>query len=166
MTSYYKRRRNKKHKSRPTAVGNVLQSKLTSLGLSSAVNLSAIRKAWRNVAGAKVAGNAWPNAYRDQTLHLTVANSIWMNELTFLKGQMIENLQNAFPNLIFNDIRFKIGKVKPFRKYDKNPHAKKLKRSLTADETAFVESCVEDVPGEELKELLTDLITRNLKIRS
>ena len=157
------RRRRKKQ---AVILNEVLKSSFSKMGLNSVLNLSAIRRAWRDIAGTNVAQNSWPDSYRDKCLHLTVSNSTWMNELTFLKQEIMENLNKKFPDLVFNDIKFKIGKLKSGKQFRKSPHAGKLKRGLNNEETAFIEDCLKDIHDGEMKEILTDMMARNIKINT
>lgn len=148
----------------PAALNEVLGAAFKTLGLKSVVTVHQIRKDWEKVAGPHIARRTRPDAYRDKTLHLVVTDHTWMNELTFFKAELLDNLRQKFTDIEFKDIQFKVGKLSTFRRSKTSPRLKKLKRALTPEEAEFIDECVKDIADEELKEILIDTISRQLKL--
>jgi predicted nucleic acid-binding Zn ribbon protein len=159
-----KRSRKKKSAPEPAALNEVLSAAFKTLGLRSVVTLHKIKKDWEKVAGPHVARRTRPDAYRDKTLYLVVSDHTWMNELTFLKAELLNNLRQKCADIEFKDIHFKVGKLSTFRRSKTSPRLKKLKRALTLEESEFIDECLKDINDEELKEILTDTISRQLKL--
>ena len=67
---------------------------------------------WDEVVGEKVAGAAQPEFVRDGKLFVTAKSSVWANELTFYKTDIIERLNKRVGGWILNDIVFKSGRIK------------------------------------------------------
>jgi predicted nucleic acid-binding Zn ribbon protein len=44
---------------------------------------------WRRIVGERVADRAWPTSLQGDVLHVRVANSAWLHELTFVKEAML-----------------------------------------------------------------------------
>ena len=68
-----------------------------------------IRKTWTDVVGSKVAEHTLPERVSGKILIVQVSNSVWMQELHFLKEKIVSKLNIQFENLQLDDIRFKTG---------------------------------------------------------
>jgi hypothetical protein len=75
-------------------------------------DLFMIHTLWHKAVGGKIAENTLPQTIRKNILFVTVSNSVWMQELQFLKDQIRERINKDLPTLTIDDIRFKIGPVK------------------------------------------------------
>jgi predicted nucleic acid-binding Zn ribbon protein len=69
---------------------------------------------WKEVAGERVAGHTSIEKIVKGKAHILVENSMWMNELTFLKDKIKISLNKAFSNNGINieEIAFKIGMIR------------------------------------------------------
>ncbi|HUH00419.1 MAG TPA: DUF721 domain-containing protein [Kofleriaceae bacterium] len=63
---------------------------------------------WREVVGPRIASRTWPGAVRAGVLTVRVTNSAWMQELTFIKAQLVSKLRERFGDLVTN-VRFTLG---------------------------------------------------------
>lgn len=63
---------------------------------------------WREVVGPRIASRTWPGAVRGGVLTVRVTNSAWMQELTFIKAQLVHKLRERFGDLV-TDVRFTLG---------------------------------------------------------
>ena len=62
---------------------------------------------WEGVVGPQVAGVTQVEAVRDGVLFVRVKNSVWANELTLLKEDMLRRLNSKLGGRILTDIHFK-----------------------------------------------------------
>ena len=62
---------------------------------------------WEGVVGPQVAGVTQVEAVRDGVLFVRVRNSVWANELTLLKEDMLRRLNSKLGGKIISDIHFK-----------------------------------------------------------
>jgi hypothetical protein len=60
---------------------------------------------WTDIVGVELARRTAPRALYGKTLHLAVASSAWMNELSFLKVMMIERLDEEVGPGVVREIR-------------------------------------------------------------
>ena len=74
-------------------------------------DLLMIHTLWHKAVGEKIAKNTLPQTIKKNILFVTVSNSVWMQELQFLKEQIRERINKDLPTLTIEDIRFKIGPV-------------------------------------------------------
>ena len=66
---------------------------------------------WEEAVGTRIARHSQPRGFRDHTLWVTVDNSIWMHQLTFLEGQIKEKLNQMMGSPLVEKIRFQIGEI-------------------------------------------------------
>lgn len=71
--------------------------------------LTRILEEWDGVVGDQIAAHARPSAYRNRRLSVTVANSGWLQQLQFLKEDMIARLNDRLGASLIGDIKFRIG---------------------------------------------------------
>ena len=65
---------------------------------------------WDAIVGERIAGKTKALYARDRKLIVEVENSTWMNELQFLKQEMIEKLNEKLGQWIIDDIHFLLKK--------------------------------------------------------
>jgi len=66
---------------------------------------------WDETMGVTIAENARPAAFKGQLLVVQVASSPWMQQLQFLKKDIIQKLNSALGKELVQDIKFKIGSM-------------------------------------------------------
>ena len=101
-------------KSRPGLVhiGGVLRQVMKTAGMASNARLSKIWEIWNGAVGDGIAANAAPAAFKGKLLIVHAESSAWMQQLHFLKKEMIANLNRALGEDLVHDIKFKIGPLR------------------------------------------------------
>lgn len=61
---------------------------------------------WFQIAGEQIYTKTFPRIYKYNVLTLGVSNSAWMQELSFMKSQLIDRLDDAVGPGVVKDIRF------------------------------------------------------------
>ena len=61
---------------------------------------------WPSVVGPEVARRTRAVAFRDRVLVVEVSSSVWMNQLTFLKAEILRRLSEAVGPDVVADIQF------------------------------------------------------------
>ena len=84
-----------------------VNSFLLSQELSQALRPHLAKVHWAGVVGPQVAGVTQVEAVRDGVLFVRVKNSVWANELTLLKEDMLRRLNSKLGGRILTDIHFK-----------------------------------------------------------
>ena len=64
---------------------------------------------WDSIVGAPIAENARPAAFKGDILLVNVTSSPWMQQLQFLKKDLIGKINAEFGKPLVGDIKFKIG---------------------------------------------------------
>lgn len=61
---------------------------------------------WAKVVGDRIASQSTPLRVRDSILFVKVQNASWRNELVFLKGNIIQELNQSVKANVLKDIVF------------------------------------------------------------
>lgn len=64
---------------------------------------------WAEIVGPQVAGVTQVSAVRDGVLIVRVKNSVWANELTLLKDDLLRRLNSVLGGRVLSDIHFQAG---------------------------------------------------------
>ena len=95
----------------PEPVNAVLERVLDSLNLGLKVKQYRIWDVWNSVVGEAIARQAQPQQIRAMVLWVTVSNSTWMQQLEFMKRQIVERINERIGETVIRDIRFRIGEI-------------------------------------------------------
>ena len=71
------------------SVSSVLTKLAKRLGLEAKLLEAQLRRHWPEIAGEQIAAHTRPDQIRFKKLHLIVANSVWLQQLTFLKPTLL-----------------------------------------------------------------------------
>ena len=66
---------------------------------------------WDEVVGKQISSSAQPEFVRDGVMFVITKSSVWSNELTFYKKDMIANLNRRAGATVIRDLVFKVGKL-------------------------------------------------------
>lgn len=98
-------------KRKPEKVDSILKKVLSSLNLGIKMKQYQIWEVWDSVVGEPIARQAQPQQVRNMILWVTVSSSTWMQQLEFMKRQIIDRLNERIGEKVINDIRFRIGEL-------------------------------------------------------
>ncbi len=66
---------------------------------------------WEKLVGQTIAKHSYPESIRYKKLYLVADNSIWLQQLVFLKTTILEAIHSIMPDLMITDIVLRIGSV-------------------------------------------------------
>ena len=101
----------KRAQSTPENVGSILERIFSTLNLGIKVKQYQIWDVWEEVVGEAIARQAQPHQTRNMVLWVTVSSSTWMQQLEFIKKQMVDRLNDRIGEKVITDIRFRIGEI-------------------------------------------------------
>ncbi len=99
----------KRSKSELIPVGDIIASLLTDGTLPYRPDDVEIWRVWKEVVGSTYAENSQPSKIRKKQLTVTVANSIWLQELTFYKETILENINRKLGRNAVDSINIRVG---------------------------------------------------------
>ena len=112
---------------------------------------------WEGIVGPQVAGVTQVESVRDGVLFVRVKNSVWANELTLLKEDMLRRLNSKLGGRVLTDIHFKASglardKKKPPAAPPPTPTAQELARiTLPREVSARIETALAAITEDALR---------------
>lgn len=98
--------------SRPLdSFGTILSGLAKRLGLESRLLEHRLQHDWRRIVGEPIASHTWPDQIRFKKLYLTVQNSVWVQQLTFLKPALLAKLNGAAGTTLITEIALRVGEL-------------------------------------------------------
>lgn len=143
-------------------LGDILKACCVRAGLNKRMNEQRLLSVWEDAVGEGVAKRAEPIRIRNQVLYLKVANSVWMQQLQFMKGLILEKLHQKTGTDSLRDIRFFIGDVTPFDREEKKEIFREVLPSLTEADRKSIISEVSGLQDAEMQKILSGLYSKAL----
>ena len=91
--------------------GTILSGLAKRLGLQSHLFELHLQQQWRDLLGEPIASHTWPAQVRFKKLYLIVRNSVWLQQLVFLKPTLLAKLNERAGSEMLTDIAFRVGEI-------------------------------------------------------
>ena len=140
------------------SAGEALKGAAKRIGIAKQMRRYEVLNLWDSIAGPAIAAHATPSKWQGTTLVVAVEHSSWMQELSYLKSELLSKTREAIPDIDIKDIRFEIG----HKEKAKTPISKSLLSDpspLTRDETEFIEQAAGELKSDDAKAALRRLMT-------
>lgn len=147
---------------RPAAVSDLLGAFLSGKPVEKRLFEGRIWLVWNQAVGERIAAHAQPSAYREGTLTVTVDSAPWMQQLTYLKKELIAKVNEEFGQEMVREIYMKAGRIAP--PAQEKPHVPKRRELSTTEETEITEQTA-SISDPELRTVLERLIKRDRENR-
>ncbi len=115
--------------------------------------------AWDAAVGAQIAAKARPVSFRDGTLTVAVVSAPWMQQLSFLKKQIMEQVNERLGGDLIREIYLKAGRAKASS--PRPEPKKKTVRTLTEEENRRIAEQTAPVTDPELREAFARLLAKH-----
>lgn len=145
--------------SRPRPVADLLAEALRGKPAERRLKEGRIWLFWDEAVGERIASLARPVGFRDGTLTVAVANAPWMQQLNFLKGEIVEKLNSLLGGPVVRDIYLKAGRAEP--PAAATPERRPPLRELTSAELEFVAAESGSIEDPELREIISRLMAKH-----
>jgi predicted nucleic acid-binding Zn ribbon protein len=93
----------------PEPIGELVGKLLGKYRQVSDHKLTKLWDIWEDAVGELIAENTRPAAFKGHMLIVYVNSSTWMQQLQFLKKDIIENVNAALGENVVEEIKFRIG---------------------------------------------------------
>jgi hypothetical protein len=70
---------------------------------------NAILKLWPKAVGRQIAGQTQPDALRNGMLFVKTTSSVWVQQLSFMKQEILQKMNEIAGKKAITDIRFTVG---------------------------------------------------------
>jgi len=92
-----------------TPLQKALEMTLQRLGLEVGMANVVVHRVWPHVVGEEVARRSHPGLLRNGRLQVTVADAVWLQQLTMLKPAILASLESHLGSRAVRDIFFTLG---------------------------------------------------------
>jgi hypothetical protein len=125
-----------------------------------------LRQAWEKAVGPQIASQSRPEHLRREILLVKVANSVWMQQLHFLKEEIIGKVNNVLGKTSVKDIRFVIGQLpaSPDQEHESGFRTL-LSVPLKERDKKMMDTCLDTLADQELKEIIRRVMTKEITWR-
>jgi len=159
--------RRKNFKSIPRHLGDILLPILKKRGLASKIEENMILKLWPKAIGDKLNLQTKADAFRNGTLFVKTTSSIWVQQLHFIKEEIIDKVNEIAGKKIVKDIRFSIGHALPA---ENKEDCFEEKSFLKERDKTMIDNCADSLPDKELanifKRVMQGEINRRRRLES
>ena len=91
---------------RAEPISNVFSRLFRELGIDKAIEQNQAVVQWSDIVGERIAQVSEAVKIEKGTLFIRVDSPVWRNELSFMKENLIENMNKALKKNIVKDIKF------------------------------------------------------------
>lgn len=119
-----------------------------------------LQQEWEGLVGQTMAKHSYPESIRYKKLYLIADNSIWLQQLLFLKPTILEAIHTLFPDLELTEIILRLGTV-PDRPTLPDPPPKSSGNTPILPSPVAV-ALTKDLTDSDLQTLLSQTITKAL----
>lgn len=98
---------------RPARLGAVLEQALKGSRIAINFDLPVIWANWAELVGPSIAQHTRPEAIKGDLLLVNVSSAPWMQELQYLKDEIVKKLNDALGKGTLREICFQIGPIIP-----------------------------------------------------
>jgi len=154
----------------PHSLGEVLGDFLGRSGLNPRIQEQKILYSWDKAVGNAIAERTQPVSVRNRVLQVKVSNSVWMQELQFMKNLIIQRLQERTGEDLLKDLRFFIGEIETPATRDPKEKKKEGDRingqslGLSEAEKERIGRVLSAIKDPEMREILGDFFAKGLAV--
>jgi hypothetical protein len=91
------------------SIASVLTGLAHRLGLESKLLETRLRRQWSEVVGQHIAAHTSPDQIRFKKLYVYVRHSVWLQQLTYLKPDLLKKINAAAGEMLVSDLILRIG---------------------------------------------------------
>jgi len=131
-------------------------------------DLYRIRSSWKKIVGERSASHCAPVKLENRKLLVECDSSVWMNQLNFLKAEIVKKINEGSGKNKVSDIRFIFGEGFKRKRADAPKKVRTRKISLpdlTDEEKKAVEEKCSFIKNEKLRQKMIAKETRNIALK-
>ena len=142
------------------SIASVLHDVSQGSALSVKLSGAQLQREWEGLVGQTIARHSYPESIRYNKLYLVADNSIWLQQLVFLKATILESIHSLLPDLALTDIILRIGSMpEKSRASESTPSSLAVPPVLPSP---FARELTQRLNNPDLQVLLAQTITKAL----
>ncbi len=125
---------------------------------------TSLLETWNKSVGTGIAAQTYPFKFKNNTLFVKVSNSTWMQQLQFMKQDIIDKVNPAFANKTVKNIYFSIGKIPaPSVTKENTEETQKLELYFLKErDRRLIKESLESIHDEELRNIVKRVMTKEI----
>jgi len=143
-----------------STIGDTINKATKRIGIGKRMRQYELWNQWDTIAGPLVAAHAKPCRWQGNVLVLAVEHASWMQELSYLRSELLEKIRNHIPHIVINDLRFEIGKITNAPKISEE---KSDLPALDEHEREFIEQAAKEIRDDQTRLAVHELITKDFQ---
>ena len=126
-----------------------------------------LQQHWPEIVGEHVARHTWPDSVRHRKLYLVAENSVWLQQLLFLKPELLTKINGAADGEALSDIVLRVGTVPAAPDAGESPRSPcpaptdTREERLDGETRAEIEATVQAVADPDLQTRLKTLFSKS-----
>jgi hypothetical protein len=150
-----------------SSLRKALEQSMREIGLQKRLKTEQLTMLWPKLVGPIVAKVAYPAQFRRGTLFIDVVDSVWMQELKFREGDLIERLNDGVGEPLVRRLFWQLARTQPpeLGPQRETETAEPAVLSLDPQQELALEREVAGVRDAQLREVLKDFRRRLLQAR-
>lgn len=148
-------------------IGDILQKELKKRGFPVQIDDRQLKDFWEEAVGPVIAAQTRLESRKKDILNVKVSSSVWMQQLHFLREEIIEKVNRAPGSEPIKDIRFTIGQIRAAESAKEGGTSSKTGRAapLKERDKRMIEETTATLKDPELKEMLKRLMLKEISRR-
>jgi len=147
----------------PKPLRSILEKTLKNLEIDVPLKRYSIWGAWKEIVGDSIARQTQPRAIRNRILFIDVSHSTWIQQLQFLKPELLEKINDFLGEPLIQDIRFKLGKISPTLSTPDKTHLLEDEK-LDKMTLGQIEGLLQKIDDGEVRKGLRDILIKGAKL--
>ena len=144
-------------------LGDVLQHILKDRNILLTSEKRRLQEIWTKAVGPQIAEQTSPDRQKKGTLYVKVFSPVWMQQLHFLKGEIINNINRHMEKDFIKNIFFSVGELPPASRMHQKPVSFFPESfPLNDRDKKVIEQSLSSVSDQELKEILERVMTKDM----
>jgi hypothetical protein len=148
---------------KPQKLSDILHHFLKKQNIILSFEKQRLQEIWSIAVGTQIAEQTSPDRLNKGTLSVKVSSSVWMQQLHFLKEEIINKINQQVGAEFIKNIFFSIGDVSPV--YHKNQNPLLLSPEsfpLKGRDKKMIEQSISSISDQELREILKRVMTKDI----
>jgi len=148
-------------------ISTIIDKILKARGLENRLCEYNIRNQWEKAVGTVIAYHARPQTIYGKKLMLIVDSTAWMQQLSLLKPELVENINKHFGREIITDITLRLGELMLSSESADSPA---MQESLTREDQDLITACLQEIRDPDIRlqvqrVMEKDLLNRKNKLQ-
>jgi hypothetical protein len=148
---------------KPKPIRSILEKTLKDLEIDVPLKGYSIWGAWKEIVGDSIAHQTQPRAIRNRILFIDVSHSTWIQQLQFLKAELLGKVNEFLGEPLIQDIRFKLGKIPPIPSTPDKTHLLEDERldKMTLNQ---IEGLLQEIDDGDVRKGLRHILIKGAKL--